>query len=158
MSSHNHKFGLHQKFFLELVIVKYGFRNGIFFLHTVHIKTDKTNNLRGLRRVEKISSSIAMHSKLQCNGKDQWFLSRKQELVLFEGLSGQLLRGRVISEKCDFYIFPVFSSRLNIFLSNGVPDISERLFNSEDYLVKMFKIPYMGEKCVFSPVKHTYAI
>lgn len=99
---------------------------------------------------------------LQKNTTDQWFLTKTLELVSFEGIFKKLdehfIRGRIISHKENDPDFPLDSSLLHTYKSNGILSSVESIFTVKDFFAKMFKIRLNETEYIFSPLKHTFSM
>lgn len=99
---------------------------------------------------------------LQKNTKDQWFLTKTLELVSFEGVFKKddaiFIRGFSILHKEDYTDFPLQSSLLHTYKSNGHLHLVGRNFKVDDFFAKMFQIPINETEYLFSPLKHTFSM
>lgn len=107
------------------------------------------------------SITVSRHCILKPNNKDEWFLTKTGVLVNYEEFVANdkeiLLKGKIVAEKEDFYNWPLKSSLMDIYKSNGIVGHESTLYNISDFMVKMFKIPTeVDGEFVFSPLRHTY--
>lgn len=109
--------------------------------------------------VVKNQTIIFSNFIIKNNNRDNWFLTKNKEIVSFtkiifdQNTKFYSIFGQKIIHKTDFYEYPIKSSKLDIFSSNGSLDaISEKL---EDIHSKLFCITDTQNNKVFFPILHT---
>lgn len=94
---------------------------------------------------------------LSRNKSDQWFLTKENDIVLFEyaqSIDGKvILHGNRLKLKTDFFRQPFSSRYLNIYISDCDMNDSQD-FESISIKAKLFCLPYQS-KHVFIPLLHT---
>lgn len=89
---------------------------------------------------------------------NKWFLTKRKEIVSMEyGMEVKCMKciaGKPLIATNDFFIYPIRSSDINIFISNGKCSSDERINPLEDIAAKLFCLQYHND-FVFIPLLHT---
>lgn len=89
---------------------------------------------------------------------DSWFLTKTDEIVKFEYVKKEngkhQIIGTYIEKKHPFFLNPITSTKLKIFLSDGKRNDQLRIYELCSIFVKMICLPY-GEQFVFMPLVHS---
>lgn len=89
---------------------------------------------------------------------NSWFLTNSNEIVrmnyAFRQNNDILIYGEPVKERVAFFTYPVTSSRLHIFKSDGKTD-NIRAFKLENIKSKMISLSINGSEMVFMPLLHT---
>lgn len=126
------------------------------------VRNEKCGEQHQLQKCHRIFDTVCISKDfILCNNfKDGWFLTKRNNIVsminatYFEG--NIFIYGSEIKTKWDFFEFPIKSSYLNIYKSNG-KTIRPKLYSLNDIKCKLFSLKYNNE-FVFLPLIHTLDI
>lgn len=85
---------------------------------------------------------------------DSWFLTKNEDIVKFEYAFKNKIFGMIIATKNPFFVNPITSSKMKIFISDGKKIEELKLFELHTIAAKMICLPY-GEQFVFMPLVHS---
>lgn len=91
--------------------------------------------------------------------RNAWFLTHTNQIVRYDHVSESpqmLIFGKVLTSKMDFFMYPVKSSFLNIYLGNkkGLSGVNSQ-FSCSDIKCKLVSVDFKDNR-VFIPLIHTY--
>lgn len=109
----------------------------------------------------KNAVQVRRHFLLRMNSRDQWFLLKNKKICCFQGSENHndeiKIKARSLKVQNNFYTYPIESSILNIFISNGDLEDNWFLVSIDAVLAKLFRIILPEENnFVYVPEKHTY--
>ena len=94
---------------------------------------------------------------LSSDFKNKWFLTKTNDIVSM--INGTYFLGKIciygvaLKQKQDFFDYPIKSSRINIYKSNGKTS-APTLLPLSDIKCKLFMLKY-NDSLVFMPILHT---
>ena len=124
----------------------------------------ETQPKSGYPAIKRSGSIVSLQLRddfmLDNRSKNSWFLSNRNELVHMTSASINknseiVIHGREVSEKHAFFVKPIRSSYLNIYVSNISYLKDEKSYTSNDFFYKLVAINYKCNDVVFIPLQHT---
>lgn len=89
---------------------------------------------------------------------NSWFLTKDKDIVKMKysktSNGKYIIVGEYINNKTNFFDYPLTSSKLNIFISDGVTNSEFRNYDLESVMAKMVCLPY-NDQFVFIPLLHS---